>query len=149
MLTQSVLLIENNKENEAVIIHTLRRSKFEGVVTVARDGPQALDYLFGLGSPLRANKAAFPQLIILELELGKMGGLEVLRRIRDNPRTSRIPVVIFSTSEDQESLIKSYGLGCNAYVRKEADLDIPIETARRLALFWQKNETPPPVENSA
>ena len=146
MLTQSILVIESDKENEAVILHMLRKSDFQGVVTVARDGPQALDYLFGLGSPLRAKKGAYPQLIVLELSLGKMDGIEVLRRIRSDPRTSRIPVVIFTTSEDQEDLIKSYGLGCSAFLRKPADLDIRIETARRLALFWQENETPPPQE---
>jgi len=147
MPTDSILLVESNHRDEMVVLHMLRKSSFQGKVTVAHDGDEALEYLFGLSSLRRDRRSRYPQLIILELELaGKVDGIVVLRRVHADPRTCRIPVVIFTASQNHEYLVKSYGLGCCAFVRKPEDTDELAEAARSIALFWQGNEVPPAAD---
>jgi len=144
MPTDSILLVESNHRDEVVVLHLLRKNNFQGKVTVARSGEEALEYLFGQRSMQRDRATRHPQLIVLELELDKkVDGIEVLRRIHADPRTCHIPVVIFTASQNQEHLVKSYGLGCSAFVRKPQDTGELIEAARNIVLFWQENEVPP------
>lgn len=131
-----ILLIEDNPRDEALTLRALRKSNIVNQVDVARDGVEALDYLFGTGTHSGRDKSEMPQLILLDLKLPKIDGLQVLRRIREEERTKRLPVVIFTSSSEEEDIIKSYNLGANSYVRKPVDFDQFMEATRQLGLYW-------------
>ncbi len=131
-----ILLVEDNSRDEALTCRALKKSNIVNDVVVARDGVQALDYLFGTGTQADPKIPVNPQLILLDLKLPKLNGLEVLQRIRADERTRRLPVVVFTSSSEEEDMIKSYDLGANSFVRKPVDFDQFLEATKQLGLYW-------------
>ncbi|CAN5622812.1 response regulator [soil metagenome] len=144
MKTDIILLVEDNARDEALTLRALKKNNLINEVIVARDGVEALDYLFGTGKYEGRDITIAPQLIMLDLKMPKLSGLQVLKAIRNDERTKRLPVVVFTSSSEQEDMIKSYDLGANSYVRKPVDFDGFAEAARQLGLYWLLlNETAP------
>jgi two-component system response regulator len=131
-----ILLVEDNPDDEVLTVRALRKNKIRNEVVIARDGADALDYLFATGPHARPDSLERPRLVLLDLKLPKIDGLEVLRRIRADERTRTLPVVILTSSKEQEDVTKSYRLGCNSYLRKPVDFDQFVEAARQLGLYW-------------
>ena len=139
-----ILLVEDNSKDEELTLRALRKSSVLNPVVIARDGVQALDYLFARAGHANRSVAALPQVILLDLKLPKIDGLEVLRTLRADERTRLIPVVILTSSNEDRDLIASYSLGANSYVRKPVDFVQFLEVVRQLALFWlMLNQTAP------
>jgi two-component system response regulator len=135
-----ILLVEDNPDDEVLTLRGLRHGNIINEVIVAHDGQEALDYLFGSGG----RPPLVPTVVLLDLKLPKVDGLEVLRRIRTDERTKALPVVILTSSMHDQDVVEGYKLGCNSYVRKPVDFDQFIEAARQLQLYWLVlNETPP------
>jgi two-component system, response regulator len=130
-----IMLVEDNPRDEALTLRALRKSNVANKVVVARDGVEALDYLFGRGEHA-SRGAQTPQLVLLDLKLPRVDGLQVLREIRADERTRRLPVVVFTSSGEEEDLIKSYDLGANSFVRKPVDFEQFLEATRQLGLYW-------------
>jgi CheY-like chemotaxis protein len=144
MENKAILLVEDNPRDEALTRRALKKSNVVNEVAVARDGVEALEYLFGTGSDSGGEEKALPQLVLLDLKLPKVDGLQVLQRIRAEERTRRLPVVVFTSSSEEEDVIKSYDLGANSYVRKPVDFGQFLEATRQLGLYWLVlNESPP------
>jgi two-component system response regulator len=137
------LLVEDNPDDELLTRRTLKKSNVCNEVVVARDGAEALDYLFATGMHEGRDLGVMPQVILLDLDLPKVDGLEVLRRIRSDKRTRLLPTVIFTSSENQQDLVDSYGLGANSYVRKPLDQAQFRAAVVQLGLYWVVlNEVP-------
>ena len=138
-----ILLVEDNPDDEALTLRAFRKNNIKNEVIVARDGAEALDYVLGTGS-YSGRETIPPQVVLLDLKLPKVDGLEVLRRIRANPSSATLPVVILTSSKEEHDLANGYRLGCNSYVRKPVDFEQFIEAARHLGLYWLVlNEAPP------
>jgi two-component system response regulator len=131
-----ILLVEDNPRDEALTLRALKKSNIVNDVIVARDGVEALDYLFGTGTHTGRDTANLPQLVLLDLKLPKVDGLEVLRRLRTDARTRRLPVVVFTSSSEDEDIISSYSLGANSYVRKPIEFEQFLEATKQLGLYW-------------
>jgi len=145
MADKIILLVEDNPDDEKLTLRALHKNKISNEVVVAHDGVEALDYLLGNGAGGGNNLKPLPQVVLLDLKLPKMDGLEVLRRLRAHERTKLLPVVILTSSNEEQDLIAGYGLGANSYVRKPVDFNQFIEAARQLGLYWLVlNEPPPP-----
>jgi len=145
MADKIILLVEDNPDDEKLTLRALQKNKISNEVVVARDGVEALDYLLGNGSGGGNNLKPLPQVVLLDLKLPKLDGLEVLRRLRAHERTKLLPVVILTSSNEEQDRISGYGLGANSYVRKPVDFNQFIEAARQLGLYWLVlNEPPPP-----
>jgi CheY-like chemotaxis protein len=132
----TILLVEDNPDDEELTVRALRRNNIANEIVVARDGVQALDYLFGTGPHAGRDVNLRPQVILLDLKLPKLDGLGVLRRIRADDRTKFVPVVVLTSSNEERDLIDSYGLGANSYVRKPVDFNQFTDAARQLGLYW-------------
>lgn len=142
-----ILLVEDNPDDETLTLRALQKNNIKNQVVVARDGAEALDYLFGRGMYDGRDATQVPQVILLDLKLPKVDGLEVLRRIRGNERTKRLPVVILTSSVEQQDRMRGYDLGANSYVRKPVDFNQFIDAVRQLGLYWLiLNEKPPAPE---
>jgi CheY-like chemotaxis protein len=131
-----ILLVEDNDDDVELAKRAFEKSKVYNDIVVASDGQQALDYLFATGAYAERDPTILPQVILLDLKLPKIGGLDVLRRIRAEERTKLLPVVILTTSNEEKDVITSYDLGANSYVRKPVDFAQFIEAARQLGLYW-------------
>lgn len=141
-----ILLVEDNPRDEALTLRALTMNNIVNDVTVVRDGAEALDFLFGTGPYAERDLSVIPQVVLLDLKLPKVDGLEVLRRMRLDPRTARLPVVIFTSSSEEEDVISSYSLGANSYVRKPVDFEQFLEATKQLGLYWLViNQAAPPV----
>ncbi len=127
----SLLLVEDNADDEALTLRAFERNRIGDQIVVARDGAEALDYLFGDEAD---SERSMPRLVLLDLKLPKVDGLEVLQRIRQDARTALLPVVILTSSKEQQDIITGYRLGCNSYVRKPVDFDQFLEAARQLGV---------------
>jgi two-component system, response regulator len=136
MKDKVILLVEDNSRDEALTRRALKKSNIVNEVVVAHDGVEALDYLFGTGTHTGRDMTVMPQLILLDLKLPKLNGLQVLQRIRADERTRRLPVVVFTSSSEEEDMIKSYDLGANSYVRKPVDFEQFLEATKQLGLYW-------------
>jgi two-component system, response regulator len=144
MENRSILLVEDNPDDEALTLRALKKNNIKNEVVVAHDGAEALDYLFGTGKYAGRNTDVLPQVVLLDLKLPKVEGLEVLRRVRADNRTRLLPVVILTSSNEEQDRIDGYGLGANSYVRKPVDFTQFIEAALQLGLYWLiLNEAPP------
>jgi two-component system response regulator len=140
----AILLIEDNDDDIALTLRAFKKNNIKNTVVVARDGVEALDYLFATGSHSGRDRNDLPQVVLLDLKLPRIEGLEVLRRIRAEPATEMLPIVVLTSSKEEQDLIQSYRLGCNSYVRKPVDFDEFVEAARQLGLYWLLlNEAPP------
>jgi len=139
-----ILLVEDNPDDEALTLRALKKNNIANEVIVARDGVEALDYLFGTGKYATRDASEAPTLILLDLKLPKVDGLEVLRRLRADPRTELLSVVILTSSKEEQDLINGYQLGANSYICKPVDYNQFIEAVRQLGLYWLViNEAPP------
>ena len=139
-----ILLVEDNPKDEALTLRALKKSNIANRVVVAHDGVEAIDYLFAPGADGVRN--AFPELILLDLKLPKIDGLDVLRRIRSNEQTRLLPIVILTTSVEDRDWLEGYRLGANSYVRKPVDFAEFTQAIIQLGLYWLVlNERPPPV----
>lgn len=136
MDNRAILLVEDNPRDEALVLRALKKGNIVNEVVVTRDGVEALDYLFGTGKYEGRDPNATPQFVLLDLKLPKLDGLEVLRRIRADRHTKLLPVVVFTTSDEEEDLITSYNLGANSYVRKPFDPEQFLQTTKQLGLYW-------------
>lgn len=141
MKPKTILLVEDNPDDEELTLLAFQKNNFSNEIIVAHDGAEALEILFGDD----ASSRPLPFLILLDLKLPKVDGLEVLRRIRSHERTKFLPVVILTSSKEEKDLVASYSLGCNSYIRKPVSFPDFIEAARQLDLYWLLlNENPPP-----
>lgn len=137
MKRHTILLVEDNPVDEELTIMAFEKNNITNTVVVARDGAEALDYLFGTGTyEGRDVVGDKPQLVLLDLKLPKIDGLDVLRRMRENELTRYIPVVVLTSSKEQEDLVEAYQMGTNAYVRKPVDFNEFSEAVHQLGLFW-------------
>lgn len=144
MKEKAILLVEDNPDDELLTIEALEESNVGNKVAVARNGVEALDYIFGTGQFEGRDINDHPAVVLLDLKLPKIDGLEVLRRIRSDPRTRFQPVVILTSSNEEEDRVKGYSLGANSYVRKPVDFEEFIRAAGQLGLYWLLlNECPP------
>jgi two-component system, response regulator len=143
--TVLILLIEDNPDDEELTLLAFEQSRIASEIAVARDGVEALDYLFGQGKFAERNLDVMPALVLLDLQLPRINGLEVLQRLRADKRTKFIPVVILTTSNEQQDLINSYKLGCNSYIRKPVDFDQFQTAVQQLGMYWLLLNEPPPL----
>jgi two-component system response regulator len=139
-----VLLVEDNPDDETLTLRAFRKNKMTNKIVVVRDGEEALDFLFRRGAHAARNPDEIPEIILLDLKLPKIDGLEVLRQIRADPRTRLLPVVILTSSKEEQDLIEGYSQGANSYVRKPVDFNQFLEAVRHLGLYWLVLNEPPP-----
>ena len=141
---KTILLVEDNPDDEALTIRALSRNGIKHHLRIAHDGVEALDYLFGTGAFAGRKVPAQPTVILLDLKLPRVDGLEVLRRLRADERTRALPVVILTSSKEEQDLVQGYGLGANSYIRKPVDFTQFTEAVRQIGLYWLLlNEQPP------
>jgi CheY-like chemotaxis protein len=139
-----ILLVEDNPDDEALAIRALKRHHIGNEIVVARDGVEALEYLFCMGKYIDRDIANKPSVVLLDLKLPRIDGLEVLRRVRSDPRTQFLPIVVLTTSSEEGDILDSYSLGCNSYIRKPVDFLQFSEAIRQLGMYWLlMNESPP------
>jgi two-component system response regulator len=140
---KTILLIEDNPDDELLTLRAMRKNNIANEIVVVRDGAEALDYIFCTGQFAERNIAEGPQVILLDLNLPKIGGLDVLKRIRNDPRTALYPVVVLTSSKEEKDLVESYRLGANSYIRKPVDFNQFSDAIRQLGLYWLVlNEVP-------
>jgi two-component system, response regulator len=139
-----ILLVEDNPDDEALTLRALKKNNIKNEVVVAHDGAEALDYLFAEGAYSGRDVRVVPQVILLDLKLPKVDGFEVLRKLRADERTKRLPVVILTSSNEEQDRISGYDLGANSYVRKPVEFSNFIDAVRQLGLYWLiLNQTAP------
>lgn len=140
-----ILLVEDNADDEVLTLRALKKNHIANRVVVARDGVEALDYLFGTGVHEGRDTREQPQVILLDLKLPRVDGLEVLRRLREDRRTRLVPVVILTASDEERDIVEGYSLGANSYIRKPVDFNHFMEAVKQLGLYWLVlNMAPPP-----
>ena len=142
--TKTILLVEDNSQDEMLTLRALRRANLANRIDVARDGQQALDYLFREGEFADRKGPDLPTVILLDISLPRLSGLEVLERLRADARTALLPVVILTSSDEESDRLKSYENGCNSFVRKPVDFAGFAETVARLGVYWLATNEPPP-----
>ena len=138
-----ILLVEDNPADEELTIHTLKANHLANNIQIVRDGAEALDFIFRTGAFADRATDEFPKVILLDLKLPKVDGLEVLRRLRDDPRTRSIPVVVLTSSREERDIVESYRLGVNSYIVKPVDFTQFAEMVRQLGLYWLLLNQPP------
>jgi two-component system, response regulator len=142
--SKAILLVEDNPDDVALTLRAFKRSHLLNPITVARDGVEALDFLFARNAFQDRASQALPTLVVLDLKLPKLDGLSVLKAIRADERTKFLPVVILTSSQEEQDLISGYALGCNSYVRKPVDFAEFLEAAKVLGIYWlMMNQMPP------
>lgn len=144
-----ILLVEDNADDEVLTLRALKKNNITNQVIVAHDGAEALDYLFGTGEYKGRDTSILPEVVLLDLKLPKIDGLGVLERIRADKRTKLLPIVILTSSNEEQDRLRGYDLGANSYVRKPVDFAQFIEAVRNLGLYWLLlNERPPAVKTN-
>ncbi|MBI5354072.1 MAG: response regulator [Chloroflexi bacterium] len=138
-----ILLIEDNSNDVELTLHALKKNKLSNPIQVVRDGEEALEFLFGEGNFKERDVNLQPRVILLDLKLPKIDGLEVLKRIKTDPRTRMIPVVVLTSSREERDIIESYKLGVNSYIRKPVDFEQFTEAVRTIGLYWLLLNEPP------
>jgi CheY-like chemotaxis protein len=141
---KTILLIEDNESDELLTVRALEKAQVANEIVVVRDGEEALAYLFGTGAYAGRDTSQLPNVALLDLNLPKIGGLDVLRRLRADDRTRHLPVVVLTSSGEERDVVQSYQLGANAYVRKPVDFNEFAQATRALGLFWLLVNEPPP-----
>jgi CheY-like chemotaxis protein len=145
---RTILLVEDNPADQKLTRLALETHKVANQLVIANDGAEALDYLFGTGPFAGRDLTRQPALILLDLKLPKVDGLEVLRRLRDDARTKLLPVVVLTSSDEEPDLLNSYRLGCNSYIRKPVDFEQFVRAIEQLHLYWLVLNEPPPLAHS-
>ncbi len=140
----TILLIEDNPDDVELTLHAFKKNNMANDVVVATNGAEGLDYLFGTGKYGGRDPEESPALILLDLQLPKIGGLEVLRKLREDERTKRVPVVIMTTSDEEEDIVNGYNGGANSYLRKPVDFTEFMNSVKQLEMYWMVLNTPPP-----
>ena len=140
---KSILLVEDNAQDEMLTLRALRKANVANVIDVVRDGQQALDYLFRGGEFANRAGSSLPAVVILDIGLPKLNGLEVLARLRADPRTALLPVVILTSSDDERDRMQGYESGCNSFVRKPVSFAEFADTVARLGIYWLATNEPP------
>ena len=148
-MNKVILLVEDNASDEKLTILAFKKCGVSNEVVVMRDGAAALDYIFGTGGQEGRETRVLPTVILLDLQLPRIGGLEVLRRIRADERTRIVPVIVLTSSKQDEDVLRSYSLGANAYVRKPVEFVAFVEAAKTLGLFWLLLNEPAPTPGGA
>ncbi len=143
-MERTILLVEDNSDDAELTLRALRRHNIKNEVSVVRDGEEALDYLFATGTYSNRDTTIMPAVVILDLKLPKVDGLEVLQRMRADERTKLVPVVILTSSNEEQDMVNSYKFGANSYVRKPVDFTQFVEAVRQLGLYWLVINEPPP-----
>jgi two-component system response regulator len=143
MSERTILLVEDNPDDEALTLRAFAKNHITNPVVIARDGLEALDYLFATGKHAGRDASERPAVVLLDLKLPKLDGIEVLKRIRTDERTRLMPVVILTSSREEQDIIDSYRFGCNSYIRKPVDFDQFLEAAKQLGLYWLLLNEPP------
>jgi len=144
MIKRNILLVEDNPDDVALTLRALNKNNIANEVIVAKDGVEALDYLFGEGAYASRNATIVPAVILLDLKLPRIDGLEVLERLRKDERTKFAPVVVLTSSKEEQDLVRSYKLGANSYIRKPVDFIQFSEAVRQLGLYWLVLNEPVP-----
>lgn len=147
MAAKTILLVEDNPDDEELTIRSLRKANINNMIHVTRDGREALDYLFKEGNSTEAASDTLPAVILLDLKLPKLSGIEVLKRIRTDSRTSLVPVVILTSSSEEEDMIESYKSGANSYVRKPVNFAEFAQAVTQLGIFWIFHNEDPPIHH--
>ena len=145
MNNKMILLVEDNPDDVALTKRALEKHNVANAVVVARDGVEALKYLFGNGDGAQCEDEDLPVLVLLDLKMPKVGGLEVLERIRADKRTKLLPVIILTSSKQQDDIVQSYEKGANSYVRKPVDFNEFTTAVKKLGVYWLLLNEPPPV----
>jgi CheY-like chemotaxis protein len=140
----TILLVEDNPDDEALTLRALKKHKVANDVVVARDGVEALEYLFGEGAHAGRDTSLQPQVVLLDLNMPRLSGLEVLDRIRSDARTRLVPVVVLTSSKQEEDMVSSYAKGANSYVRKPVDFAEFAHAVQQLGIYWLLVNQPPP-----
>lgn len=148
MVNKTILLVEDNPDDELLTIRALEKNNVVNRIDVVRDGAEALDYLSATGQHSDRDPSELPQVVLLDLKLPKIDGIEVLRRIRADERTRLVPVVILTSSDEERDLIEGYRVGANSYVRKPVDFIEFAEAVQRLGLYWLLVNQSPPTRGS-
>jgi CheY-like chemotaxis protein len=139
-----ILLVEDNPDDEELTLRALRKARIASEIVVARDGTEALDFIFGTGAYAGRDLRRRPAVIMLDLKIPKLNGFDVLKRLRADPRTKHVAVVVLTSSSEDEDKVRSYDSGANSYVRKPVESDSFIEAVTRLGVYWMLcNEVPP------
>lgn len=147
MTGEIILLVEDNEDDAALTLRALEKNSISSdMVAVARNGVEALDYLFGSGQYAWRDTAQQPQLILLDLKMPKMDGIEVLRRLRQDDRTRLIPVVVLTSSDEKDDIVQIYNLGANSYIRKPVDFNEFTEAVRQLGVYWLRLNLSAPLD---
>lgn len=141
---KSILLVEDNPQDEMLILRSLKKVNLANEVAVVHDGQQALDYLFCEGEYAERDECHLPTVVLLDIGLPRLSGLEVLERLRTDPRTRLLPIVILTSSNEEKDRLRSYKDGCNSFVRKPIDFTEFAETVARLGIYWLATNAPPP-----
>jgi CheY-like chemotaxis protein len=144
MSEKMILLVEDNPDDEELTTRALRQAKIANEIVVARDGSEALDFMFGQGKYEGRDLATMPAVILLDLKLPKLSGLEVLQRLRADARTKVVPVVVLTSSSEDEDMLRSYRFGANSYVRKPVEFGSFANAVAQLGLYWILLNQPPP-----
>jgi two-component system, response regulator len=144
-----ILLVEDNPDDQELTLRALKANNILNEVVVVDDGAEALDYLFGEGAHAGRDRSIMPQIVLLDLQLPKLNGIEVLKRLRADERTRLLPVVILTSSREEQDLADSYGFGANSYVRKPVDFAEFREAVRQLGIYWLLLNEPPPLPRGA
>lgn len=139
-----ILLVEDNPDDEALTLRAFRKNNMMNRIVVVRDGEEALDFLFRRAAFATRDLDEIPEMVLLDLKLPKIDGLEVLRQIRSDPRTRLLPVVILTSSKEEQDLIQWYSHGSNSYVRKPVDFNQFLEAVKQLGMYWLVLNEPPP-----
>jgi two-component system, response regulator len=144
MAEKMILLVEDNPDDEELTLRSLRKANIVYDVVVARDGSEALDFLFGTGKYAGRDLSLMPSVVLLDLKLPKLNGIDVLHRLRADPRTRLLPVVVLTSSSEDEDMLKSYQSGANSYVRKPVDFSAFATAVTQLGMYWMLlNQVPP------
>jgi len=141
----TILLVEDNRDDEALTMRAFQRNKIRNPVVCVRDGQEALDWLFGEGAHAGRNASELPAVVLLDLKLPKVDGLQVLRRVREHPATKLTPIVILTSSKEDRDRLEGYSLGANSYIQKPVDFEQFVAAIHQLGLYWLVLNEPPPA----